>query len=248
MTWVNRLRLLAGLMGVLVIVAGATFVLNQREAQVSSVSASIEAVSYKVATDYSGTLMSRNVQVGDEVAAGDPLVRIQSATLLRALEIDGDVPVSSSYTVSSAGIITLRATEPGVVSSLDAQVGGFVDSGVPVVTIDFADSLFTRAEFLLDPYDFSRIEDGAAVDVVLPDRARVLARVASVKVVTVDGQASTTVEVTSDDFVRGDHAGLVSPGTPVSAVIHLRDDGPISGLLEAFYGFVEKIGLGSFTA
>lgn len=246
MTWINRLRLLGGLILVLVIVAGATFVLNQRESQVTSRSASIKAVSYDVASDYSGTVISRTIEEGDTVVAGDALLRIQSATLLRAQEADGDVPVSGAYSVSDGGIITLRATQAGVVSTISAPVGGFVDSSVPLVIIDREGSLFTLAEFNLDPYDFARIEEAASVDVILPDRTRIPGTMSSIKVDTMGGKALATVEITSDLLVRGERGGLVSPGTPVTGVLYLRDDGPLSGVYESFLGFVEKIGLGSF--
>ena len=48
MTWINRLRLLLGLVVVLVTVAGATVILNQRESQVASATASIQAHSYSI--------------------------------------------------------------------------------------------------------------------------------------------------------------------------------------------------------
>ena len=48
MTWINRLKLLTGLLVVLVTVAAATIILNQRESQVASSTASIQALSYSI--------------------------------------------------------------------------------------------------------------------------------------------------------------------------------------------------------
>ena len=67
MTWGNRFRLLGGLMLVLAIVGGATLVLNQRENQVASGSASLDAISYSVGSDYAGSVVAESVKAGDQV-------------------------------------------------------------------------------------------------------------------------------------------------------------------------------------
>jgi multidrug resistance efflux pump len=243
MTWGNRFRLLGGLFIVLAIVAGATLVLNQRENQVASGSASINAISYSVGSDYAGSVVSQAVKAGDKVEKGDPLMTIQSATLLRDLSSPKTVPVSAAYTTSKDGTLTLTATEPGVVSDIKAQVGGLVGAGQPLATIDRTGPFFVLAKFRVDSYDFARIEKGARVEIVLPNHQRVIGTASDVKVQTVAGAADAAIKITSKGLIAGSHDGLVEPGTPVTAIMHLRDDGPLAGVKDSFFSLLEQIGI-----
>ncbi len=243
MTWGNRFRLLGGLVLVFAIVAGATLVLNQRENQVASGSAALEAISYSVGSDYSGSVIASTVMAGDQVRKGDPLMTIQSASLLRDLASPKTSPVSAAYTTSTDGTLTLRATEPGIVSSVKAQVGGLVGAGQPLATIDRSGPLFVLAKFRVDSYDFARIQKNARVEIVLPNHSRVVGVVSEVKVQTVAGQADAEIKVTSKSLITGSNNGLVEPGTPVTAILHLRDDGPLAGLKDSFFSLLEQIGI-----
>lgn len=243
MTWSNRLRLLGGFIFVLVIVASATFLLNQRESQATSSSASIESKSYTVGSDYPGSVVREYVEEGEEVQAGERLLTLQSAKLLRDIQGEAGAPESAAYTVTDDGTLTLIATESGVVSNLFAGVGGFVDAGEALATVDRADSLHVVAHFLLEPQDFARVENGAFVEVVLPDRSRVRGAVTDIRVETVRGKADVKIEVQSDEFVRSEPDGFTAPGTPVTAMLQLRDDGPLAGLRNSVLELLDRIGL-----
>jgi multidrug resistance efflux pump len=243
MTWGNRFRLLGGLILVLAIVAGATLVLNQRENQVASGSASISAISYAVGSDYGGSVVSESVKEGDKVKKGDPLMTIQSASLLRDMNSSKTMPESAAYTVSKDGTLTLTATEPGTVSGIKAQVGGLVGAGQPLAMIDRSGPFFVLAKFRVDSYDFARVQKGARVEIVLPNHQRVAGTVSDVKVQTVGGKADAEVKVLSKDLIVGSHDGLVEPGTPVTAIMHLRDDGPLAGVKDSFFSLLEQIGI-----
>jgi multidrug resistance efflux pump len=243
MTWANRFRLFVGLVVVLAIVLGLTLILSQRETEADSRSATVKAVTYSIGSDYAGTVMTQNVNQGDAVKAGQPLLTIQSATLAAALATKVKVPASTAYTVASTGVLTLVATEPGIVSTIGAHVGGFVSAGSQLATIDRTGSLYVLADFRLDPYDFSRIQKGAKVDLILPNQQQLTGTVSRISVTTLAGQADASIEVRSAQLVRGTHNGLVVPGTPISATLHLRPDGPLGGLKENFVSLLEKIGL-----
>jgi multidrug resistance efflux pump len=244
MTWGNRFRLLLGLVVVVAIALGATLVLSQRETEVASKSASIEAISYSVGSEYAGTVTAERAKVGDSVKAGQALMTIHSASLLAALKAKTAVQSTSTYTVSPSGSLTLLAAQPGVVSKLGAQVGGFVSAGSSVETIDRADSLYVLAKFTLDAYDFSRIEKGAVVDLDLPNQQRLAGTVSKIHVTTTAaGLAEASIEVHSSQLRRGTHDGLVTPGTPIAATLHLRDDGPLAGLRASAITLLRQIGL-----
>jgi multidrug resistance efflux pump len=243
MTWGNRFRLLLGFIVVVAIVLGFTLILSQRETEINSRSATIKAVTYSIGSDYAGTVMTQNIKQGDTVKAGQPLLTIQSAALAAALATKVKVPASSAYTVSSTGTLTLVATEPGIVSKIGTQVGGFVSAGSQLATIDRTGSLYVLADFRLDPYDFSRILKGAKVDLILPNQQQFTGTVSRITVTTLGGNADASIEVHSAQLVRGTHDGLVIPGTPINATLHLRPDGPLGGLKESFISLLEKIGL-----
>jgi multidrug resistance efflux pump len=243
MTWANRFRLLLGLVVVVAVALGATLILSQRQTQVASRTASVKAITYSVGSDYAGTVVAQNVAAGDTVKKGQSLLTIQSATLLLDQKSTAGVPKSSAYKVTGAGMLTLVATQPGVVSRIGAQVGGFVSAGSALATVDRTGSLYVVADFRLDPYDFSRIDKGAKVDLILPNQQRLTGTVSRIDVTTIGGKADASVEVRSTQLKTGTHDGLVAPGTPILANLHLRDNGPLAGLKENFVALLEKMGL-----
>jgi multidrug resistance efflux pump len=244
MTWINRLRLITGLLVVVVIVAAATILLHQRESQVSSASASIKSLSYSIGSEYPGIVVEQSVVQGDEVVQGQPLMTIQSPNLTQALDSTTiTVPTSTAYTVTPEGTLSLLATEDGVVSQIDASVGGFVGVGQALATIDRGDGMFVNAKFRLEPYNFARLEEGARVEIVLPDLSRIEGRVTDMRVTTVDGQADADVTIASDSLVMGGAGGLIVSGTPVTAVLHLKEEGPLAGVKSAWLEFLQQIGV-----
>lgn len=243
MTWRNRLKLIVGLVAVVGLVAGLTVLFNQRQHAATSTTAAIAAQEYPVGTDYGGNVVQTFVRQGDQVRTGDPLVSVRSLTLLQDL---GEGLLSEStvgYTVTPDGVTTFTAAVDGTVAAIDAHEGAFVQPGAVLATIERADSLFVTAAFSLSPTDYSRVEPGASVDLVLPNRAEIAGRVSEVSVSTVDGLAEAEVLVTSDGLVEGDFNNLVKAGTPVDATLHLRDDGPLAGVADQLAAFARKIGL-----
>jgi multidrug resistance efflux pump len=243
MTWGNRFRLFVGLLFVFLIVGAATLVLNQRESQVTSSAASVKAQTYTVGSDYAGTVITQSVKPGDTVHRGAPILSIQSVSLLRDMRGPDPLPQSAAYTVSDDGMFTLLATQPGIVSKMDAPIGGFVAAGQTLATIERSGSLYVLAEFRVDPTDFARIEKGARVDIVLPNFHRVSGNVSDIRVHSVKGQADASIEVNSSALASRTNDGLHEPGTPVTAILHLRDDGPFAGVKDAFLALLERIGL-----
>ena len=244
MTWANRFRLVIGLITVILIVLGATLVLSVRQTEIASSTASVKAITYSVGSDYAGTVVDEKVKQGDSVTKGQPLMTIQSAAVSAASAIKGGIPANESYTVASGGMLTLTATQPGVIETLGAQVGGFVSAGSPLATIDRADSLYVEAKFKIDSYDFSRIRKGAQVDLVLPDQQQLSGTVSLIQVTTAsNGTAVADIRVTSPQLKLGKDNGLAAPGTPVQATLHLKDDGLLGGLRVQFITLLQKLHL-----
>jgi multidrug resistance efflux pump len=243
MTWQSRLKLTVGLIGVLVLVAGLTLVFNQRQAQATSRSAAIEAERFPVGTDYGGTVLERLVNDNERVVAGQALFTLQSATLQADLA-EGLIKANTiAYSVTTDGVITLTAAVTGTVSDITTERGSFVQAGQVLATVDREGSLYVSAEYVLSSRDYARIEEGADVDILLPNQRMVRGTVESLDVETQLGQARTLVRVASDGLSDGSDNGLVARGTPVTARLLLRDDGILAGVGDGFVDFLRKIGL-----
>lgn len=244
MTWINRFKLGFGLIAVLAVVGVFTLVFNQRQAQVMSASASIQASEYPVGSDYGGTVLERFVNEGERVKTGQALFTLQSPTLQADLA-EGRVTADKNvaYTVTPDGVLTLIASVDGTLTDISTERGSFVQAGQILAVIDKAGSLFVSADFVLTAGDYARIEPGADVDIVLPNQTRVAGKMETLDVQTADGKAETTARVISDDLVDGAANGLVAPGTPVTATIALRDDGILAGVGDGMFNFLRKIGL-----
>ena len=131
MTWTNRLRLFAGLIVVLVVVAAFTLVFNQRQSAVASTSAAIAAQEYAVGTDYGGTVTKEFVEEGDVVQKGAKLLQVQSLQL--AQDIDKEIVTAdtktTAYTTEQSGLLTFIAEVSGPIATLPVQTGGYRQSG-----------------------------------------------------------------------------------------------------------------------
>jgi multidrug resistance efflux pump len=245
-TWTNRLRLWGGMVVVLLVVAGATLVFNQRQSEVVSTSATIAAQEYAMGTDYGGTVTDEYVEEGDTVAKGDRIMQVQSLQLAQDIRkgVVGDHTVTSAYEIAPGGLITFKAEVSGTVAKLDVKAGGYVQAGAELGSIHKADSLFVTSSYLLTARDYGRISEGARVDMVLPDDRTIEGTVRTVSVETnVDGRARTTVDVESPELERSPSSGITTPGTPVDATLHLRDDGRLAGTVDMFRDFLRQIGV-----
>ena len=241
MTWPNRLRLSLGLLLVLVLVATFTIVLNRRITQVTSASASIQALHLDIGTDYAGTVVRSSVEVGQEVTAGQTIVVVQSQALAHDLAIGLLSASAAPFTVTGDGTMIFTAPADGIITSLVAQEGTFVQAGDVLATLDRADSLYVSAEYSLDPRDYERIETGAAVSIVLPNQREISGTVESVEVRTAADRAESVITIASDDLERGEQNGLIAPGVPVLASIALRDDGVLAGVEQSATAFLRKV-------
>ena len=243
MTWGNRFRLLLGAIAVLVVLAGLTLVFNQRQHSATSETAVLTAVDYPVGSTYPGTVTAVDVKEGQQVRTGDPLVSIRSASLLHDLRQGLVTTKSLGYSVSKTGVIQFQAAVDGTVHGVAVRPGMFVQAGGKLVTVAKAGSLTVAAKVSLTPTDYGRLKRGAAVDVLLPNQQTIPGRVGQIAVSTVGDRAVAQVQVTSDQLVDGADGGLIQSGTPVTATVHLRDDGPLAGPADAGMALLRKVGL-----
>jgi multidrug resistance efflux pump len=247
MTWSNRFRLYGGLVLVIALVAALTLVFNQRRSQALSVTAHVVADQVTVGAQFGGVVIDQQVAAGDTVKKGDDLYTV---VVPRAVGTAGEA-VSAVARVRNAAYVsdpkkstvTYRALATGMLTDVRSSEGGFVQSGSPLATITTVGSQYAVAEFRLSPRDYGRVETGAHVDLLLPDNRTVAGEVQAVKVTTDGAIALTKVTISSDALRDPANSKLTAPGTPLSATLSLRDDGPLAGPTDAMVDFLRKIGL-----
>ncbi len=241
MTWASRMRLLAGTLVVLVVAALATFHLNDTRGRATSDSAQILAQTYAVGTPYAGLVADQLVDVGDEVAEGDPLFVIDSAALTYDLT-QGLVQDPPELTdVDDDGRLVVLASGDGRVTQVAATRGTFVPSATTLATVQRAGTLYVQGEYTLTAKEYARLPDGAGVTITLPNDAALAGHVERVDVTTVDGHAQVVVRIASDELVDGARGGLVSAGTPVVAQVALTNDGVVTTVAERVRAYVEGL-------
>lgn len=244
MTWINRLRLFAGLCGVLLVVAVLTLIFNQRQTQAASLTATVATDSYDVGAAYGGTVIDQLVKEGDVVKKGQPLFTIQSVGYQQDIANGLKMKSTPSYDVDpKAGTLTYKATVAGQITDLQAKLGNALGTGQPFAKIAVVGSEYVDAKFVLSPRDYARVEQGAPVSLLLPNNSIVEGTASTIEVATENAQALTEVRVDSKALADTDVATLTKTGTPVVATLQLRDDGPLSGVSDAAFNFLRQIGL-----
>lgn len=244
MTWINRLRLFGGVLGVMLLVAVLTLIFNQRQTEASSLTATVGADQYIVGAAYGGTVTKQYVKEGALVKKGDDLFTIQSVALQQDLANGLKISNSDAYDVDTGkATLTYKATVEGQVSDLKAKLGNSLGSGQDFAKISVTNSQFVEAQYLLSPGDYGRIQEGAAVSILLPNNQSIPGTVTTIEVATDSGKARTDVRVDSPALKEPVLGNLAKTGTPVVATLQLRDDGPLAGASDLAFNFLRTVGL-----
>ena len=228
MTWSNRLRLGLGIIAVIALAGVLTLHLNADKGLATSTTGTITSEHYNVASPYSGLVTEQFVKKHDTVKAGDPLFTIDSPALRNELAADMEPTSTAATTVKKDGTVVVTATAAGLVTDVEAVTGTFVQGSATLAKVDRAGTLEVEADFTLTPNEYARVEDKAPVTIVLPNDKRLEGTVETVDVKTKNGNAEAVITIASDELVLGAENGLVATGTPVTAELHLRNDGVVS--------------------
>jgi multidrug efflux pump subunit AcrA (membrane-fusion protein) len=235
MTWRKRIGLALGLLSVVVLAAGLTMIVNSNSGKVAGKSASLMAEDYPVGTDYSGTITEQYVKVGDEVAAGQPLFEVQSATLERDLAQGLVNKDNLTFEVMNDITLVITATNAGQVQDIAYADGAFVPANSTIATVQEAGTMYVAADFLLSAKDYARIPAQAELQIVLPNNQKITAAVSEIKVSTENGEARTIIKAYSDELANG--TGLFAVGTPVESTLILTNDGIVTDVTNTVTGW-----------
>ena len=243
MTWRNRLRLWAGTVMVVAVVAALTLVVNQRSRQAYTDQAQVVAENAAVGSAYGGVVVQQNVEQGDEVRTGQELFTLSSQDLRRDLA-NGLDPTSTRFLKIDAqrGRATFLAPMSGTVTALRAELGAYVAAG-DVATVTAGGTQYVTAQFRLTPDEYGRLRIGADARVELPSRERMGGRVRDLAVKTVDGVAVTTIDVEVPRLQGESLTSLNQPGSPVQVTLTLADSGLLAGPTDELMTFLHRVGV-----
>ncbi|MFV0453291.1 MAG: HlyD family efflux transporter periplasmic adaptor subunit [Propioniciclava sp.] len=244
MTWPNRFKLLGGFVVITIVMCALTLLFNQRQAQVASMTAVVEAPTASVGSGYGGVVIEQQVVAGQEVKAGQELFVVASPQLLNDIS-NGFEPVSTeAYRVDiTSGTISYRAVISGQVQEVAASNGSYLQPGASLATIASDSPKTVLATFELQPGDYDRVEEGTAVTLNLADNQQLSGTATDISVTTEADRVLTTVRVESPELTDPRYESLTRVGAPTQAILSLRQDGPLAGPAAAVEQFLVKIGL-----
>lgn len=221
-----------GALLLLVLAVATVLYINNTHGKVVAKEAQIVASTYSTGTDYTGVVTKQFVNKGDTVVAGQTLFYIKSGVLSEQIK-DENVNISELlYPLTDEGEIILKATKPGVVSSVDYTVGSFVPANKEVATIFDTSALTVQAKYELLKADYARITPNTYMSIELPSGQKIDARVSSVEVVEQKQKITANVEAS----IAGVSIKQLknNTNTPVSATLKLSDKSWASRL----YGYL----------
>lgn len=222
MTFRTRLKYLIGMVVVGGAVAALALSMNHRISTVHDVSATVRTDDYTVGTPYAGTVLKRKVDVGDQVAEGDPLFVVRSSDLARDIAKDAIEPERSPYDIRGAGSVVIRATSAGKVSEVQPIEGAYVAANSTLARVQEQGTSYVQADFRLTPKQYALMRGADEVTVRLPDEQSVQAEIDRIAVQTAGASAATRLRVVSPAL---NNRGLFASGTPVDVDVTLGRDG-----------------------
>nr|WP_297429762.1 HlyD family efflux transporter periplasmic adaptor subunit [uncultured Actinotalea sp.] len=238
MTWFNRFKLLFGLVAVVAVAGVALVQLDSDRGRATSTTAQIAADSYTLGTPYSGTVIAQPAEVGQPVAEGDPVFVIDSPAL--ELEIaEGLIDPEGNANIDPEGNFLIRANTPGVLTETQVATGAFVQASSELATVQAEGSLQVEAAYDMTASQYGRLSDDAPVRLVLPDGRELTGSTEDVSVEpTESGGSRVVLSVVSDELsalAREDR--LITTGTPVTAVVELRNEGVVAQISDTLRGY-----------
>ncbi|MDI9627627.1 MAG: biotin/lipoyl-binding protein [Acidobacteriota bacterium] len=240
----NHIKLWGGIAAVLILMTALTLLFNQRQQQVPSDHAIVDAPVSNVASSYGGVVTQVFVAEGDEVTVGEPMFVVTSASLQQAFA-QGAQPASNvAFDLDPArGLVTYKAVADGYVTNVKGVLGSFVNDGESLAAIVSDQERSVLASYTLSPLDYGRVELGARAEILMPNNDRLSGEVAGVQITSSNGETVSEVRVVSDELNAAELGTLGQRGTPVSVSMSLRDDGFLAGPTDAVLTFLTKIGL-----
>ena len=224
----NKRPFIALIIGVLLLGLVSTALLMWRDrqyARVNALDAELKVKMYNIGIDYSGVLMSQNVQRGQVVQAGDLLGVLKSGSLMQKLR-DSELQMKDlPYTVNDQSEIELRAAKPGVVKEIKFDSGSFVSANQDLYTIIDTSEYYVVSTFDVSEKMLQEINNDKIVNLKLQNDTVVPTKIRDITIERDGVKHNVTIEsapmtkLTMDSFKLGE---------PVKATLMMRDHDSLS--------------------
>lgn len=215
-------QLISLLIGIVLIAAVAGFGLLRafdRAHTLNATTAIIESDTSSVGTAFAGSIASVSVAPGDTVSAGQELFRIQSPTLQQARNTSRFDSDGVGYRMEGEDTQIFLATGSGTIGAMPYGVGSFVPANTEITTVTLHNTLRVRGELGLDAADYGRMPLGTPVEITLPTRDKITAKIYDVTFQKGENGANAVVRARSDELSEQNH---LLNGSPVEARVQLE--------------------------
>lgn len=244
MSIINHIKLWGGILVTLVLMAALTLLFNQRQQQVVSDVARVDAPVSTVGSSYGGVVTEVLISEGEAATVGQPLFEVTSSSLQEAYSLGARPESNEAFDLDPAsGRVIYKSVTDGFITNVNAAHGSYVNDGESLATIVSDDDRSVLATYTLSPLDYGRVDVGGAVEILLPNNTKLDGEVAGVQVTSSNGDTVSEVRVVSQELNSADLGTLGQRGTPVQVTMPLRDDGFLAGPTDAVLSFLTKIGL-----
>lgn len=230
-----RIKLLAGAVFVVAIVAVLTTHLDKQMSTVHDDTATLKSQGYSIGTDYSGVVVQHYVQAGDQVRAGEPIAVVKSNLLSRDIANRLVLPRTSPYEIRGQNALVLRASSPGTVTYAPYINGAYVRAGAILARVQVEDTTYVEAQFRLTAQEYAEIRQAHQLIVTLPNDNQITASISRISVRTRGNDAATRVTATAPQLTG---TSLFSAGTPVDVRVRLPRDGLLHSVADTVTGLL----------
>lgn len=220
----TRIRFFIGIIIVLGIIAALFIYLNYTMSRASSTDARLEADSYVVGMDYSGTIISQSIQPGSRVEKGQELFVINSSGLREALLNEQIQSSSLSFKLDEQNNAILTANADGIVKQIDYQAGAFAPGNSTLAVITKPSSTFVTATYQLSPPDYRRINRDSKLIITLPDNEVIHASIQDIQLTNSESNLKVDTVVRAELERMPNSSSIFTDGTPVKAVLELDNN------------------------
>lgn len=213
-------KLVAGLIVVVLLVAGLIVYQDHKDSHVTATEASISATTYDVGVEYSGVMMLQNVQKGQVVTKGQVLGTIKSGTLMERLREAHLQPQDLPYPINAGSEIELKAANGGIVKAVNFGNGSFVPANQPIYSIIDTSQYYVSSKFTLGTQQLKDLSLQKNVELKLQSGMSLPTRIRDIAIKPADGgKQLITIESVPISQLNQESFKL---GEPVNTTLILR--------------------------
>jgi hypothetical protein len=232
MTKRSFFSLICGLLGVALVVSSVMVYRGHLDARVPASKAILQSTDYGIGVDYAGVLVRQNIQKGEMVKRGQLLGLLKSGTLIERIREAKLTAADLPYKLDKDNNIELRATNDGIVQSVDYTSGAFVPGNHNIYEITSASQYFVTATFArMSRVQVNDLSADKGVQLTFGDGKVMPARIRSIHITPNESTYNVELELipASQPSVNN-----VKVGEPLDATLILEEEDTYTRIVAKF--------------